>query len=202
MLPEKCVLKAVPFTNQYSIDETKSFWESKPYGIDYGIVAKDAVVSHYRAPVIECLPEPSCQLARPEVLWEFDCHTITSADLSFLESKCQFKSIVSGQFHGICVWFDCHFGGAKNVILPTGPDNDVTHWYQTCLYTLPETDRADKGQPVNDYFIKQDDIIAVEFEVKPNSRSLDVAMGVKVKETDWLRRKYLLDPAEMSIPTS
>lgn len=202
MLPERCVVKAVPFTNQDSIDETRSFWDSKPYEIDYGIVARDAVISHYRAPVIECLPDPSCQLARPEILWDFDCKTISVADLSLLNSKCSFKSIANGQFHGICVWFDCHFGGSKNVILTTGPDDEVTHWYQTCLYTLPETDRADKGQPVNEYFVRQDEVLDAEFEVKPNGRSLNVSMGVKVKDTDWIRRKYLLDPSDMSVPTS
>ncbi len=43
ILPEKAVIKGVPFTNQESLEHTENFWNSNPYGIDYSVIGKEAI---------------------------------------------------------------------------------------------------------------------------------------------------------------
>lgn len=56
----------------------------------------------------------------------------------------------SGQYQGICVWFECHFpelNSNNRVILKTGPESPATHWKQTIIL-LPEEQQVEEQEPI------------------------------------------------------
>ncbi len=151
-------------------------------------------LKRYKNPVIEALPSPECQLAFPQAMWEFDAYTVTCEDLNLVKKTFNFKAIVSGEVHGLCIWFDCDFG--NDIILTTGPDSYVTHWYQTCLYSimLPEI----TGN--NPCLVKQDDPISVALSIIPKSRSLEIVMYLTIKDQFFTSKRYRLDPGQIDSP--
>ncbi|CAH2089459.1 unnamed protein product [Euphydryas editha] len=55
-----------------------------------------------------------------------------------------------GEYHGVCVWFECNFpklNSNNRVILKTGPESPATHWKQTIIL-LPEEQLVDEQEPI------------------------------------------------------
>ena len=68
----------------------------------------------------------------------FDFEVCSIEELKSIDMVFQSTISKSAILNGYAIYFDAYFTGAEHrVILRTGPEHPVTHWYQTRLF-LPE----------------------------------------------------------------
>merc|ERR1711879_1141419 len=86
-----------------------------------------------------------------------------------VESNFEFKSIISGDMHGVAIWFDAEFDTDDvPITLKTGPEDLETHWCQTLLRMT---------EPIS---VCQDDSISGSITITKNKevpRSLDICLS-------------------------
>jgi len=170
MLPSRCRILLMPFCDFEAEDndrEDLGFWDNV-YGFDYSPIKPFVKECLTKEPEITMMP-PHFQMAlTPQCIKNIDCMTIQKEDFG-VESNFECKSIITGELHGVSIWFDAEFDTEDSPVrLPTGPEDPETHWCQTML-------RLTNSIPT-----KQDEIISGSISIQKSvqcPRSLCITLS-------------------------
>lgn len=154
MLPSRARLYCAPVGLDSYIDERFGFWKDV-YGFDLSAMIPAQQQTCMQTDCIRVI-EPEAMLALPELLVDFDCHTVTVEELSRFEKVCSFDedaTLRSGACHGLGFWFDTPFDvrsestnveleedspyfyeDEEMVLLRTDPGAMPTHWKQFVVF--------------------------------------------------------------------
>jgi protein arginine N-methyltransferase 1 len=136
MIPARIDLECALVTDE-ALYEDGCFFESQPYGINFGPIA-DLPLRQSRLVVLseDQITSPVCNLA------SIDMHTIERTPDSFSATLQLERETTT---YGLLVWFDSLL--APGVTLGTGPHHPPTHWRQVFL-PFPEPLVVAPGSPV------------------------------------------------------
>ncbi|CAH2089462.1 unnamed protein product [Euphydryas editha] len=144
IFPESAVIYVAPC----SVPELYNKWNDF-HGVSLSIFAKHLRSSKSSKPEIMQIQKED--LLGPEVAMAWiNLREDTVQDLDSYTIEHVVGASRSGEYHGVCVWFECNFpklNSNNRVILKTGPESPATHWKQTIIL-LPEEQLVDEQEPI------------------------------------------------------
>ncbi|XP_046969862.1 probable protein arginine N-methyltransferase 6.1 [Vanessa cardui] len=144
MFPESAVIYVAPCSVPDLYNKWKNF-----YGVSLSTFSKHLRSSKSDKPEIMQIKEDDLLGADVAIAWINLCED-TPQDLDSYSIQHVVGASKSGQYQGICVWFECNFPELSNngrIILKTGPDSPLTHWKQTVIL-LPEEQNIEEQEPI------------------------------------------------------
>ncbi|XP_045452306.1 protein arginine N-methyltransferase 6 [Melitaea cinxia] len=144
MFPESAAIYVAPC----SVPELYNKWKDF-HGVSLSTFSKHLRSSKSSKPEIMQIEKED--LLGPEVAMAWiNLREDTVQDLDSYAIEHVVGTSRSGQYQGICVWFECNFpelNGNNRVILKTGPESPATHWKQTIIL-LPEEQQVEEQEPI------------------------------------------------------
>lgn len=151
MFPSSSSIYLSPFSdlNLYADAVQKiGFWNNRDfYGVDLSCLVEPAAASQF-AQVVVGPVDPKTLLAPPQV-YHFDFTVVRAQELRNFTINFSFTSELTGIVHGIAGWFDVQLAGSSMTkTLSTGPNGEITHWYQA-RFVFPHPIAINRGQQLD-----------------------------------------------------
>ncbi|XP_034835293.1 uncharacterized protein Art8 [Maniola hyperantus] len=144
LFPESAVVYVAPCSVPQLYDKWKNF-----HGVSLTTFSKHLRASKSSKPEIMQI-SPDDLLGEEEVLAWINLKNDFDFELSGFCIEHVVGARKSGQYQGICIWFDCHFPVLSNgdeIVLSTAPKAKLTHWKQTVIL-LPEEQNVEEQEPI------------------------------------------------------
>ncbi|CAH2243012.1 probable protein arginine N-methyltransferase 6.1 [Pararge aegeria] len=144
MFPESAVIYVAPC----SVPQLYNKWTNF-YGVSLSTFAKQLRASKSSKPEIMQISQENLLGAEIAMAW-INLREDTVNDLNCYSIQHVVGASKTGQYQGLCVWFECNFpelSSGSRVVLSTGPEAKLTHWKQTVIL-LPEEQNVDEQEPI------------------------------------------------------
>lgn len=133
IFPSSSSIYLSPFSdlNLYADAAQKiSFWNNKDfYGVDLSSLMEPAAVSQFSQVIVGPV-DPKTLMAPPQ-RYDLDFTVVQAQEIRDFTIRFSFTSELTGVMHGLAGWFDVQLAGSSlSKTLATGPNSDITHWYQ------------------------------------------------------------------------
>lgn len=128
IFPDKAQMHICAIEDAEYMDEKIHFWDNV-YGFDMTCIKKIA----FTEPLVDTV-EADQMATDSHTFFEIDIMTVTKEELDF---SLPFRIIAQRNdfVHAFVAYFTCTFSVChKPIHLPTGPDDEYTHWKQTVFY--------------------------------------------------------------------
>ncbi|XP_026491507.2 protein arginine N-methyltransferase 6 [Vanessa tameamea] len=145
MFPESAIIYVAPSSVPDLYNKWKNF-----HGVSLSTFSKHLRSSKSDKPEIMQIKKDDLLGTEVAIAW-INLREDTPKDLDSYSIQHVVGASKSGQYQGICVWFECNFPELSNnsrIILKTGPDSPMTHWKQTVIL-LPEEQNVEEQEPIS-----------------------------------------------------
>lgn len=151
IFPSSSSIYLSPFSdlNLYADATQKiSFWNNKNfYGVDLSCLVEPAAFSQFSQVIVGPV-DPKTLMAPPQC-YTFDFTTMPAREIRDFTIGFSFTSELTGVMHGLAGWFDVQLAGSSlRKTLTTGPNGDITHWYQA-RFVLAHPIAVNRGQKLS-----------------------------------------------------
>ncbi|XP_075981313.1 arginine methyltransferase 8 [Anticarsia gemmatalis] len=147
MFPESAAVYIAPC----SVPSLYQKWNNI-YGVKMSSFSKELRSSKGNKPEVLTL-QPEDLLGEEVILCWLNMKETTLEDIESLSIQHVVGASKSGNYQGLCIWFECNFpessdeGGDRRVVLDTSPKSAPTHWKQTVI-VFPQEQDVEEGEPI------------------------------------------------------